>query len=304
MTNTKQRYLFFWGALILLAVFLWQSATLTEAARKSLIFSANTILPSLFPFLVLAGLLTEASRGVRLPGRRAFRHLFHLPEEGMLAFFLGALCGFPIGVKVTVDLYRAGLLSREEAARLAALSANTGPGFVIAGIGNTLFGNPRIGLLLYGVQLIGAVVLGLLSAKAAPLPAARQASTLPSAPTCFSDVLYRASLSLLGITGITVFFGMLAALPARLFSSTAAACFTALLEVGNGANAASALPLRLGLPLAAFAVSFSGISVLTQSASLLSPEGIPIAPMIRRKLLQGGLAVLLTLAVGGFIFKI
>ena len=302
MTNIKQRSFFFAGTLVLLALFLWQSTALTEATRKALAFSANTILPSLFPFLVVAGLLTEAAQGVQLPGGRLFRRLFRLPEEGMLAFLLGALCGFPIGVKATVDLYRKGVLSREEAARLAALSANTGPGFAVAGIGGALFGEPRLGLFLYGAQMIAALLLGLLFAKGAPRPPEKRVSPSEISPIRFSDILYRASLSLLGITGITVFFGMLTAFPARLFSPTVAAVLTALLEVGNGAAAAALLPRAVGLPLAAFAVSFSGISVLMQSAALLSPEEIPLLPLVERKLLQGGLATILTLIAGSFLF--
>lgn len=302
MTITERRYFFFAGTLLLLLIFLWQSELLTAATREALAFSANVILPSLFPFLVLSGLLTEASRGISLPGGKCFRRFFHLPEEGLLAFFLGALCGFPIGVKVTVDLYRDGALTKDEAARLAALSANTGPGFVIAGIGSTLFGDAEIGALLYAIQLVSALLLALIQARRTPPPSTPRASLFAMPKFSFSDLLYRASLSLLGITGITVFFGILAAFPAHLLPPSIAACLTAILEVGNGAKAASALSLGFGAPLASFAVSFSGISVLMQSTSLLTPEKIPISPLIARKLLQGGLSFLLTFAAVNFIF--
>jgi hypothetical protein len=302
MTITGRRYFFFAGALLLLLLFLCQSDLLTSAAREALAFSANVILPTLFPFLVLSGLLTEASRGIRLPGGQWFRRLLRIPEEGMLAFFLGALCGFPIGVKVTVDLYRAGALTKDEAARLAALSANTGPGFVIAGIGSTLFGDATVGALLYAIQLGSALLLALIQAgRTPPLPPS-EGSLPQNKEFSFTDLLYRASLSLLGITGITVFFGVLAAFPARLLPPPIAAFLTAILEVGNGTKAAAALPLAIGFPVSAFAVSFSGISVLMQSASLLSPEKIPISPLILRKLLQGVLSLLLALTCGSFIF--
>ena len=295
MTTDRYKHLSFAGVLFLLLFFLWESAILLSAAKEALSFTAQTILPALFPFLVLSGMLAKAARGIRLPGSALFRRLFRLPGEGFLAFLLGALCGFPIGVKVTAELYRAGAITREEAARLAALSANTGPGFTVAAIGGALFGSRGLGLRIYVIQMLSGVLLGVLAARRTPLPAARPQFDGDEKKEPFSELLYRASLSMLGIAGITVFFGTLASLGARLLPPLAAAGLTALLEVGNAARAAAALPETIGIPLVFFAVSFSGLSVLMQSAALLSPEGISMSPLLKRKLLQGLLAAAIAL---------
>ena len=293
MTESTRAKAKFWGSLLLLLLFLSQSALLLEATRAALRLTATTILPSLFPYLVLSGLLTAAAQGLALPGGRLFSRLFRLPAPGLLALLLGSLCGFPVGVAVTAELARGGAVSREEAARLAALSANTGPAFAVAAVGSAMFGDPAFGWWLYGVQIALSLFFGLMDARGHPLPDSATPSP-QEAPVPFTEILYRAALSMIKIVAAVVFFGALAALPGKLLSPSAAAVVTAILEVGNGTGCAAALPAAIGRPLAAFALSFSGLSVLLQSAALLEPLGVRIRPLLGRKLLQGLAAALLT----------
>ena len=295
MTNTQKQQFYFLGTLCLLAVFLFKSDAIIAAASNALLLSARTILPALFPFLVLSGILCAAAIDLPLPGGRLFRRFFRLPEVGIVAFLLGALCGFPIGVKVTAELFRSGKLQEEEAARLAAFSANTGPAFAVAGIGCGLFGDPSLGWKLYLTQLLSAVLLGFFSARRMPSP--RESMIGKTAPLTIDlpDILASASHTMVTTVGTIVFFGCLSSLPALFLPAEPSALVTALLEVGNGSAAAAALPRRIGVPLTAFALSFSGFSVLMQSATLLSPYKISSAPLFKRKLAQGILSALILL---------
>ena len=293
MTDEIRGRVKFAAILLLLFVFLFQSGLILEGTRNALRLTAATILPSLFPYLVLSGMLTATAGGLPLPGGRLFSRLFRLPAGGLLALLLGSLCGFPVGVAVTAELARGGAVSREEAARLAALSANTGPAFAVAAVGGAMFGDPAFGWWLYGVQIALSLVLGLIVARQYPVPVSL-APAPGGAALPFTEILYRAALSMLRIVAAVVFFGSLAALPGKLLPPAAAAAVTALLEVGNGTGLAATLPVAIGRPLAAFALSFSGISVLSQSAALLEPLGVEVRPLFVRKLLQGAGAALLT----------
>ena len=293
MTESTRAKAKFGAALLLLFLFLSQSDLLLEATRAALRLTATTILPSLFPFLVLSGVLTAAAGGLSLPGGRLFSRLLRLPTPGLLALLLGSLCGFPVGVAVTAELARCGAVSREEAARLAALSANTGPAFAVAAVGGAMFGDIAFGWWLYGVQLVLSLLFGLVAARRYPIPVS-SAPPVSEAALPFTEILYRAALSMLKIVAAVVFFGGLAALPGRILSPAATAAVASLLEVGNGTGLAATLPATLGRPIAAFALSFSGLSVLTQSAALLKPAGVTIGPLVQRKLLQGVAAALLT----------
>ena len=303
MTATTKKHLVLGGTLLLLFSFLAFAAPISEAVGKTLALCGGSIIPSLFPYLVLSGLLVAASDGIHMPGGRLFSRVFGLPRDGITAFILGATCGFPVGAKTAAELYRSGRLSRDEAASCAALSANTGPAFAVAAIGGALFGSTSIGWLLYGMQILSAILLGVLARP-------REHRVVPSPPVSraadggeidLPGIVSRASLSMLSVCGSILFFSALAALPTLLMPRAIAICVTALLEVSNGATAGAALPLPLGLPLTAFALSFSGLSVLLQSAAELTPSGIPVAPLMRRKLLQGALSALLALGALPFL---
>lgn len=296
MTVGARARLFFAGGLILLFLFLWQSTALLSATQAALLTVAKSILPSLFPFLVLSGVLADTARGLRLPLGSAFRALFHLPDGAMLPFLLGALCGFPVGVKTVRDLYVGGALTKEEAAWAAALSANAGPAFAVAGIGGAILGSTALGWQLYALQLLSALLLGILSGRLLPKPKENGGAGSPSSlPLPFTEILGGAAFSMLSIAATVTFFGALAGLVAAVASPLTAAALAAILEIGNAAALAAALPHSLGLPLLAFSLSFSGVSVLLQSTAFLLPQGIPVRPLIMRKLVQGLLAALLSL---------
>lgn len=297
MTSKKYNYMLFYGALSLLLLILIQSERAADAARGALTLCMGSLIPALAAPLVLSGILTSLSNGIHLPGSKAFMRFFHLPAQGLSPFLLGALCGFPIGAKVTAELYEANAYDTRDAARIAALSANTGPAFAVAGVGTAFFSSTRIGWLLYLIQLTTAVILGFVDAKKHPLSVVSQRNISNTSHFSLSDILYTSSLSLLTITGTVVFFGTLCALLPSFLPKSASAVLGAILEVGTGTHCASALPLQAGFPLAAFAISFSGVSVLSQNATHLLPKKIPFAPIVYRKLAQGILAMLMAFAV-------
>lgn len=293
MTEKKRAQSFFGVTLMLLILFLCQSTAATAATREALRLASSTILPSLFPYLVLSGILSRSADSLSLPGGGAFGRIFRLPPCGYTAFFLGALCGFPIGARITAELYERGAIDRDAAARLSAMSTNAGPAFAVAGVGGALFGMPKLGWLLFLSQLIAAALLGLLLRKDA---SCQVTSVIAPAPFEISlpDILSRAVLSMLGIVGAVVFFGSLSSMISGLLPPFPASVLKALFEVGNGCAAAATFGKR-GLPLAAFSLGFSGISVLLQAAGELHPRKIPVRPMIRFKILQGLLSALLIL---------
>ncbi len=291
MQSRKTRYLFFAGALSVLILFLMRSELLLRSTDDALHMAVKSILPSLFPYLVLSHILTVAAAGVSLPLGKSFSRMFRLPEVGLLPFFLGAICGFPIGVKTVAELYDNGCLTREEAARLAALSGNCGPAFAVAVIGGALYHNIGLGWSLYALQILLSILLGALSARRYP---ANSSSLPPPAPPSLSSLgsaFYEASLSMLGIVGTVVFFSATSSFLGSFLPPFVAAFLTAFLEVGSAAVVSAGMPYELGIPLIAFSLSFSGFSVLLQSALFLAPRSIPITPLYKRKLLGGILAM-------------
>ncbi len=291
-----KRVLFFACLFFLLLLLLFAEPMLT-ALQGGLYLCAHTVIPALFPFAVLSSLLIQLAPRRGLPGGKLFEKLFHLPPLGLFALFIGALCGFPLGARSAAELYSVGHLSKKQAERLAALANNTGPAFCVVGVGVAVFSSARVGWLLYGIQLFSGLLIGfLLARKEKNLPIEeKNKEGLAFEPPSLSESIYSASLTLLSVTGTILFFSALCALPRLFLTPTVFALFASFLEVGNATAAAGVLPPAIGIPIAAFAISFSGFSVHLQAASVLKEQGLSTFPVFYQKLLGGVLSFFLAL---------
>ncbi len=132
---------------------------------RGLTLCVNTVIPSLFPFMVISELLVGSGAGEAL-GRilaKPMRWLFGASGAGSSAVVLGSLCGFPVGASTAVALYDHNLISRRECEHLLTFVSNPSSAFLITAVGVSMYGNRRLGVLLYGVVLGCGLFMGLLS---------------------------------------------------------------------------------------------------------------------------------------------
>ena len=151
------------GALIFFAALIGSPSTAARAAARSLEICATRLIPSLFLFIALTGIITT-TRIADFIGRlfcRPFVWLFGIPPAGVCAFILGSVGGFPIGAVTAKRLYDDRLLTRDEAARLIAFSSNAGMAFCVGGIGVSLYGSAAVGWQIYLCSLVSAVIIGI-----------------------------------------------------------------------------------------------------------------------------------------------
>lgn len=293
--------------LVLLSVFLLMllfSMQILDSVRTALQLCYQSIIPSLFPFMILSELLSATfydKRAVSPHLNAICRKIFAVPLDGMLAFLAGALCGFPIGVKITADLYRAGRLTVGEAEQLLSFANNTGPAFVIAGIGGGMLHSAKLGFFLYAVQIFSSLAAGCLIAR---LPVKKK-EYVPSGlamtqakPHGFVSAVWQSVHNMLTVCGMITAFAVPVAL-IRYFTKncTLLAFICSFLEIGNAANAAAFLyittPFTAVLALTV-AVSFGGLSVHLQAALFLEDTPISMHRYMAGKLLQATLACLCT----------
>jgi hypothetical protein len=81
---------------------------------RGLSLCARTVIPSLFPFMVVSEMLVASGAGEAL-GRlfaRLMRRVFGLSGAGASALFLGSMCGFPVGARTAVALLDQGAISK------------------------------------------------------------------------------------------------------------------------------------------------------------------------------------------------
>ena len=247
-----------------------------EAVADSLNFCLFTLIPALFPFFVLSGILTACGVG-DLFGRifgGAFERLFGVHRRYSAAFFIGALCGFPGGAKTAFELYKGSDESDvSDAEKALAFCSNCGPAYLILGVGSSLFGSAMIGVKLWLAQLAAAVAVGIIlrgKAKAPSPPLMKIAGGVPiSAPI---SALRGACTSIAMVCGTVVFFSVICRFAAIVLSPlpTAVRCIVmSFIELTSGIRSSAAgLPTREALVLCGFACGWSGLSVHAQTAAV------------------------------------
>ena len=305
------------GQLAFLGISLFSLALILRNAQLAMTYMSRglqlcvtTVIPSLFPFMVLSELLVSsgAARGLGRLLSRPLRALFGIGGEGGCALLLGLFCGFPVGTKCAVSLYRRGALSRGQLSHLLTFCNVPSSAFLINAVGLSLFGERRVGLLLYGVTLLSALLVGLLGRRLFVSDSLVPEPTPPTDPphggiTLFTDAISSSALSMLSVCAFVVFFTTLSGtmehlLAALGLSDVVAALLYGILELTGGVAHAASLPAPLSLCLCAFFAGWSGLSVHMQIISLCADTGISFRPYLLAKLAQGLLNLLLVCLLG------
>lgn len=289
---------------LIFALLRFPEAMLTASAEGVQLWLTK-VFPSLFPFLVACGILLRIGAAQRMGQlfQPLMQPLFRLPGIAAFPFFFGFLSGYPMGAKLTAQLYEQKQLSLADAQRLLAFSNAPGPLFLIGTIGVGFFGMPIFGYLLWLSAFLGAVSTGILfrrkksnhTLRSVPLPPCQSLTEVLSAAV--ADALR----TILLIGGYLILFGVLSAAmeQAGLFSLLSRLLFflplsaetlrgfcSGILEMTNGAYLLSHSPdsLRLRLTLVAFLVSFGGLSILGQTFGVLAAVPISKKDYIKGKL--------------------
>jgi len=285
-----------WSGILFLGLFfIKNSALCTSYVAEGMEICIKSVIPSLFPYMVLCS-LTVSSGLAKYLGRllsKPFCALFALDGGCAAAVLLGAVAGFPMGAKTAVDSYKNGLCTREEAERVCCFCNNTGPAFLIGGIGIGFFGDARAGVRLYIIQIISAMLMGILLSFGKPRLFSSKKEKIVFSPDISSAV--RSSVSaVLTVCGFVIFFkvlnGALDSVLSALKLKRLSPLLFALCEVTSGSMAAAETG---SLPLAAFAVGWSGGCVHAQSAGFMISEGLKMKKYLLCKALQGAFCALI-----------
>lgn len=126
-----------------------------EGARNGLLLWFQTIVPTLFPFLICSGLITSMDGISYLvkPFYPVFHGLFGMSESGIYTFLLGIFCGFPMGAKTCRDLLEEGKLSRREACCLMAVCNQPSSMFLLGYTASALHDSLSIKMILFCLYL-------------------------------------------------------------------------------------------------------------------------------------------------------
>ena len=289
-----------------------------SGAKDGLALCYNVIVPSLFPFFVLSSLVVDLGLAAYL-GRAMegiMRPLFRVSGSCSAAVALGFIGGYPVGARTALQLYQQGLCTRAEAERLLAFCNNSGPAFILGVVGAGIFGDSRVGLLLYLTHALASVLVGLLfrfyggrdtDRASAARPKPIQTVTVPAA---FTGAVTRSFQSTLNICAFVVFFAVVLQLLSACGVFTALARVLALagfepewakrliaglLELSSGVSSLRGGAQLTGrVSMAAFMLGWAGLSVHCQVLAFLVDSGLSAKTYLLGKLCHGFIAAGLT----------
>lgn len=289
-----------------LALTLYYSDYAIEYMSAGLLLCVRTVIPSLFPFMVISGLMVSVGLGEMI-GRACegpVRRLFGVSGASACALFMGAVCGFPIGARTVVALLDAGHISRREAERLMCFCNNPSSAFLISAVGVSLYANRRAGLVFYLVTLSSALILGVGARILFGRVDSRSVVSRPERPPVpgldsFTGAVSDAATGMLTVCAYVVFFSAIMGCLGRLVTQLGCpAALGALLygavELSGGVSASAALGTGpLGVCLTAFIIGWSGLSVHFQIMSLCRGRGLCFRGYFVAKMCQGTLNALI-----------
>ena len=268
------------------------------AVQDGLRLCAKTVVPSLFPFFVVAALLLRLGLdSVLRPLCAPFmRPLFGLRGECAAPLLAGFLGGYPTGARSAAQMYEQGTLTRSEAELLLGFCNNCGVGFLVGFVGAGIFGSVCAGILLFLVHIASALLGGMVLCRVVRRreEPARLSCQLPVHSVPFSKALVAsvsgALTSTLTVCAYIVFFRTVTALislPGIL--SGAAEMVGAVASLRGDA---------FGFAAAAGITAWGGLSVHCQTMAVAGE--LSLRWHTAGKILQTGFAIVIAALVVGW----
>lgn len=270
---------------------------ISEYAREGLYLSVRCVIPSMLPFLIVSDLYLCYGYPERITPLAKFMSLISgAPKIALRPIACGWLCGFPIGMKITCELYRAGVLSRREAERISAISNTPSPAFVISAVGLGMYGSRWHGIILFVCVLLSSIMFSLITRKR---DRTAVSSFIFEQSYDFISSVKQAGLNCISVSSFIIIFSVVTGLiESVLGSELFSGLFACILEVTNATRIltlSACFDGALGFSLSAFALGFGGLSVTMQSAIFTKNTDLKLRIYIVYKLAIGVLSALLAL---------
>lgn len=304
--KNKRNTATFFGMIVLFLILLLlkNPSVAAECVMHGLSLCAKSIIPALFPFMVLSEILIACGFG-ELFGKHLggpISALFGISRESSAALFLGFLCGFPVGARMALALYDTGRIDRTECERLLGFSNLPSIAFLVSAVGVSLYRSRSFGILLWLAALASACLVGILTRKKG---ASRSDAPIAIAPpvrfSVFPSAIANATSAMLSICAYILFFeavlGCLSnVLPSLAIPEPLLALIYGFFELTSGVRAAASISNPLAAAIfGALTVGWSGLSIHCQLLTLCDGRGLSYRFYFRARLAEALICALIVL---------
>ncbi len=254
-----------------------------------------TLIPSLFPFMVLSGFIIKSD--VLSPIYKTLspltKFLLKQPDNAVAVVVMGLIGGFPVGAKMTALLFENGQLTRNQAQRLCMFCVNGGPAFIITAVGVNMLGSSRAGTIMFVSLCISSVILGIASSFFSDKSEFNTTNKsygqkpLLALSASVSDNIN----SILSICAWMVIFSALTECIKQIkFSENVYMSICAVLEVTNGC---SQIAGKMPIEIITAVIGFGGLCVHCQIYSFIRETGLKYIRFFTVRIINGGLSAVI-----------
>ncbi len=269
--------------------------SISDGVTKGIQICFNTILPSLFPFMVVSSYISKTD--LLSPFYRIFspitKYLFRQPPHTLPLIILSMIGGFPVGIKSIANDYNDGKITQNQAKRLCMFCMNGGPAFVITAVGVNMLGSVRAGIVIYISLCVSSLILGFVSSffddkKTGP----NSILSLTQSPTiAISSAVIDSTHAMLGICAwIVLFSGIAECISSLNINNNLIIAITSVLEVTKGCLGTAG---KFSLPIITAIIGFGGICVHCQILSFLQITKLKYIRFLVGRILNGALGAII-----------
>ncbi len=310
--------------LLLMFAVLTNPAYYAQSVTKGLLLFTTAVLPGLLPFMfftkVIINLnLDKVTTFLNAPAKK----LFGLNGHAFYGFFASCISGYPVGAKLTSELYLQNKISERHLLKTSLLCSTSGPIFIIGTVGVLMLNNFNLGVILYLINIFSTFLSVLILSMFEKIKGTNNKHEYSFSPTDISNInqskntlniiSHAASdtaTSLLTVAFYIAFFYMMIDLLANIKILQVLANFinillhnkslslgtvSGMIEMTKGIQILSSSNTVISLSIIAFLLSFSGFSIIFQSLSFLNNTPLKNHKFIFGKLLQGFIAFITSL---------
>lgn len=284
------------GGLLCLLILILDGRTALLGAQQGIELCIKTVIPSLFPFFFISGVVNNTFSGASLGILEPLRKVCTVPKGAEGILLTGFLGGYPVGAQAVGNVYAEGKLYKQDAVHLLSFCSNAGPAFLF-GMISGLFETRAAAFQLWGIHIFSAILV----ARILPGGPCRNISAEEKGGTVtISDTMKSAVGVMAGVCGWVILFRVVIAFLNRWIFYTLPEMLRILaigiLELINGCCELSRIPQEeLRFVLCSGFLAFGGICVTMQTASVIS--GLPVRYYLVGKLMQTLFSLLLSSAV-------
>ena len=287
------------AAIIVFAALVLDTDTAKEGVHSGMQVCMQSAVPSLLPFLIISKYLSGSLYGMHNPLLAGIGALCGIPKGLESILGVSLIGGYPVGAQIIADAWEKHYIDRKTAQRMLGFCNNAGPAFIF-GVCAVLFSAPGIGWLIFMIQLLSAILCGIII----PGKKAAVSKIVQEGSTSFVSNLNSAIRSMAGICGWIICFRVVLSYIERYFpmeNETSTAILYGVFELVNGTMAIRMIPSEAARFIVLNGMlSFGGLCVWMQTAA--ASKGLSLKSFCFSKIFQSLISVVLAVIIWSVLF--